>query len=125
LGLNSNPRGALAAGQAANWINPAAFGLPATGFIGDANRNPFYGPGLNFWDMALEKDIHFTESKYLELRLETFNTFNHAQFAAPNGTVPAAGTPADQNTFGQILGVQQGTTNGDGRVVQIAGKIYF
>jgi hypothetical protein len=125
LGLNSNPRSALAAGQAANWINPAAFGLPATGFIGDAGRNPFYGPGLNFWDMALEKDIHFTESKYLELRLETFNTFNHAQFAAPNGTIPAAGTPASQNTFGQILGVQQVTTQGDGRVVQIAGKIYF
>jgi hypothetical protein len=75
--------------------------------------------------MALEKDIHFTESKYLELRLETFNTFNHAQFAAPNGTIPAAGTPASQNTFGQILGVQQVTTQGDGRVVQIAGKIYF
>ena len=125
LGLHSNPRSALAAGQAANWINPAAFGLPDPGFIGDANRNPFYGPGLNFWDMALEKDIHFTESKYLELRLETFNTFNHAQFAAPNGTIPAAGTPASQNTFGQILGVQQGTTNGDGRVVQLAGKIYF
>jgi hypothetical protein len=68
--------------------------------------------------MALEKDIKFTESKYIELRLETFNTFNHAQFAAPNGNLGSS-------TFGQVLGVQQATTQGDGRVVQIAGKIYF
>lgn len=125
LSINHNPRTALAAGLPGSWLNQAAFTNPATGTIGDANRNPFYGPGLNFWDMALEKDIYLTESRYVELRLETFNTFNHAQFAAPNGTIPAAGTPADQNTFGEILGVQQATTNGDGRVVQIAGKIYF
>jgi hypothetical protein len=118
LGIHNNPRGALAAGLPGNWLNPAAFAIPATGTIGDAGRNPFYGPGLNFWDMALEKDIKFTESKYIELRLETFNTFNHAQFAAPNGNL---GT----STFGQVLGVQQATTQGDGRVVQIAGKIYF
>jgi len=118
LGIHSNPRAALAAGLPGNWLNPAAFAIPATGTIGDANRNPFYGPGLNFWDMALEKDIKFTESKYIELRLETFNTFNHAQFAAPNGNLGSA-------TFGQVLGVQQATTQGDGRVVQIAGKIYF
>ena len=118
LAQNNNPRSALAAGSPGNWINPAAFAIPNTGTVGDANRNPFYGPGLNFWDMALEKDIHFTEAKYVELRLETFNTFNHAQFAAPDGALGGA-------TFGQILGVQQATTNGDGRVVQLAGKIYF
>ena len=118
LGIHNNPRGALAAGLPGNWLNPAAFAIPATGTIGDAGRNPFYGPGLNFWDMALEKDIKFTESKYIELRLETFNTFNHAQFAAPNGNLGSS-------TFGQVLGVQQATTQGDGRVVQIAGKIYF
>ncbi len=120
LDINRNPRAALAAGLPGNWINQGAFAIPATGTIGDANRNPFYGPGLNFWDMALEKDIHFSESesKYIELRLETFNTFNHAQFAAPNGSLGGS-------TFGQVLGVQQATTNGDGRVVQLAGKIYF
>jgi hypothetical protein len=118
LGINHNPRTALGQGLAANWFNPAAFAIPALGTVGNANRNPLYGPGLNFWDMALEKEVHLTESKYIQLRLETFNTFNHAQFAAPNGSLGAG-------TFGQILGVQQATTNGDGRVVQIAGKIYF
>lgn len=118
LSINHNPRTALGQGQAGNWFNPAAFAIPALGTVGDANRNPLYGPGLNFWDMAIEKEVHLTESKYIQLRLETFNTFNHAQFAAPNGGL-------GEGTFGQILGVQQATTNGDGRVVQLAGKIYF
>jgi hypothetical protein len=118
LSINHNPRTALGQGNAANWFNPAAFAIAPTGTVGDANRNPLYGPGLNYWDMAIEKDVHITESKYVQLRLETFNTFNHAQFAAPNGSLGAG-------TFGQILGVQQATTNGDGRVVQLGGKIYF
>jgi hypothetical protein len=108
----------LSQGNAADWFNPAAFTAPTTGTVGNANRNPLYGPGLNFWDMALEKDVHLTESKYIQLRLETFNTFNHAQFAAPIGGL-------GEGTFGTIQGVQQATTNGDGRVVQLAGKIYF
>jgi hypothetical protein len=108
----------LAQGNPGNWFNQGAFTIPALGTIGNANRNPLYGPGLNFWDMALEKDVYLTESKYIQLRLETFNTFNHAQFAAPNGGLA-------EGTFGEILGVQQATTNGDGRVLQVAGKIYF
>jgi hypothetical protein len=118
LNINHNPRTALAQGNAANWFNPNAFTVAPVGMIGNADRNPLYGPGLNFWDMALEKDVYFTESKYIQLRLETFNTFNHAQFAAPSGSLPSG-------TFGEVLGVQAATTNGDGRVVQIAGKIFF
>jgi hypothetical protein len=120
IGVNHNPRNNTNAstGLQNYWINPAAFTFPANGTIGNSNRNPFYGPGLNFWDMALEKSIHFTESKYLQLRLETFDTFNHANFAAPDANV------GDPN-FGRVLGVAQITTNGDGRVVQLGGKIYF
>lgn len=114
ISVNHNPRSNLNN----YWINPAAFTTNPLGAVGDASRNPFYGPGINSWDMAIEKDVHFTESKYLELRLETFNTFNHAQFAPPDGTV------GDPN-FGRVQGVQQGTTNGDGRVLQLAGKFYF
>ena len=34
--------------------------------------------------MALLKETHVSESKVLEFRLETFNTFNHAQFFGAN-----------------------------------------
>ena len=106
-------------GTSANyWFNPLAFTDPGPGVLGNANRNPLYGPGINFSDLALEKNVHIDEAKYFQLRLETFNTFNHANFAAPNGLL---GSP----TFGQVLGVQTLTTNGDGRVLQLGAKFYF
>ena len=123
LQINHNPRASLKSGGAGDWVNPAAFTVPALGTLGNANRNPFYGPGLNFWDMALEKDIHFTESKFVQLRLETFNTFNHANFGPLNSTTGT--NVVGTSVFGQTNSVQSITTNGDGRVVQLAGKIYF
>ncbi len=119
LQVGQNPRTSNIGGTPNAWLNPAAFAVPPLGVMGDANRNPFYGPGLNFWDMALEKDIKFTETKSLELRFETFNTFNHANFSNPFDIV-GQGFP-----FGEILSTQQITTNGAGRVVQLAAKIYF
>jgi hypothetical protein len=113
-----NPRNYTIAGSPNYWFNPAAFSEPAVGTMGDSNRNPLYGPGLNFTDLALEKVIHIDEARWLQLRLETFNSFNHANFAAPGGIFATS-------TFGRITGVQSGTTNGDGRVVQLGLKIYF
>lgn len=113
-----NPRTSNIGGVPNVWLNPAAFTVPNLGVMGNANRNPFYGPGLNFWDMGLYKDIKFTESKYVELRMDTFDTFNHANFANPFNLV---GFP----TFGEILSTAPITTDGAGRVVQLAAKIYF
>jgi len=118
LQVGGNPRTRTINGTPNMWLNPGAFAVPANGVMGNANRNPFYGPGLNFWDMALEKDIKFTESKYVELRFETFDTFNHANFSSPFDIV---GIPI----FGEILSTQQITTNGAGRVVQLGAKVYF
>jgi hypothetical protein len=114
LNINHNPRNS----PTLQWVSPAAFAIPALGTEGTANRNPFYGPGLNFWDMALEKNVHFTESMYFQLRLETFDTFNHANFAAPGGNLSVP-------NFGQVNSVQPISTTGAGRVVQLGGKFYF
>jgi hypothetical protein len=99
---------------------------PGTG-IGDANRNPLYGPGINYGDMAIEKDIRIDESKSVELRFETFNTFNHANFANPAspGFTNEDASIVSSATLGQIFAVRSLTTNGDGRVVQLGAKIYF
>jgi hypothetical protein len=51
------------------------------------------------WDIALVKDTAFSETKGLEFRQETFNTFNHAQFfgaSAVDGNI-------NGSTFGQIV----------------------
>lgn len=108
------------------WFNPAAFSVPAPGTgIGNANRNPLYGPGLNYGDIALEKEIPIDESRRIELRLETFNTFNHANFQNP--TTPGFNSEdvSEPASFGRIFGVQQISTNGDGRVLQLGVKFYF
>jgi hypothetical protein len=114
-----NPRNYTIAGASNYWLNPASFSIPApgTGF-GNASRNPFYGPGLNNWDMSLIKEIHIDEARYFQLRFETFGTFNHVQFGKPVNDV-------NNPLFGRIFGEQSGSTNGIGRVIQLAGKFYF
>jgi hypothetical protein len=70
--------------------------------------------GINNLDASILKDIHFTESTYFQLRFETFNTVNHATFAAP------AVSSATSSSFGVISA--QGNTP---RQVQIGGRIVF
>jgi hypothetical protein len=82
---------------------------------GDAARRPFYGPGIINFDMALHKVTKLTESKSLEFRLETFNTFNHAQFDG-NGSVDGNINDA---TFGQVVKAAPP------RISQVALKLFF
>jgi hypothetical protein len=65
----------------------------------DAARRPFYGPGINNFDVVLHKVTKLTESKSLGFRFETFNTFNHAQFDG-NGSVDGNINDA---TFGKVV----------------------
>ncbi len=114
-----NPRNYTIGGQPNYWFNPKAFAIPPAGTgIGDASRNPLYGPGINNWDISLMKDIHIDEARYFQFRLESFNTFNHTQFGAPDGDVSSP-------TFGRIFGVLSGSTQGNGRVLQLGGKFFF
>lgn len=93
LQINSNP------GNGQPYFNTALFSLPPLGSPGNADRRFFYGPGMNNWDIALLKETHFSESRVLELRMETFNTFNHPQFF---GATSVDGNIND-TTFGHIV----------------------
>jgi hypothetical protein len=108
------------------YFNPAAFTIPAPGTLATASRNPIYGPGINYGDMALEKRIHVDESRYFELRLETYGTFNHANFANPTDN----GFNSDDvqglfGEFGRVFSTKTISTNGEGRAVQLGAKFYF
>ena len=115
------------------WFNPAAFTTPflqfeagtgPVGVLGTANRNPLYGPGINYGDMAIEKDVHISESKYFQLRFETYNTFNHTDFSNPANF----GSSTDislEGSVGQIFSTKTITTGGEGRAVQLGAKFYF
>lgn len=104
---NTNPR----SGQ--TYFNTTLFSKEALGQIGNSNRRFFHGPGLNNWDLALLKDISFTETKALQLRFEAFNAFNHAQFQNPGGSINSP------SSFGLIRSAN------DARVGQIAAKFSF
>ena len=98
------------------WFNPASFQTEAVGTFGDAHRNPLHGPGINNTDFAIYKNIYFwpgSESKYMQLRLESYNVFNHAQFIY-NSTGNIA-----SSLFGRVTAAQPG------RQSQLALKIYF
>jgi hypothetical protein len=58
------------------FFNTAAF-TQAVGYFGGAAPGAVLGPGFQRWDASLFKTIKFGERASLQLRLETFNTFNH------------------------------------------------
>jgi hypothetical protein len=108
------------------YFNPAAFTIPAPGTLGTARRNPLYGPGINYGDLAIEKKIRIDESRYFELRLETYNTFNHVNFANPTDN----GFNSDDvqslfGVFGKVYSTKTISTGGEGRAVQLGAKFYF
>jgi hypothetical protein len=96
------------------WITGSAFADPAIGDWGTLAHNAIDGPGRDNWNLSLFKNFVFSEARgsQFELRLETFNTFNHPQIS---------GMPTN---FGDA---HFGQPNAffPGRIVQLGGKITF
>src|SRR5580704_18112351 len=102
------------------WVNPAAFSMPANGTFGDLGRNAFRAPGISDVDLALAKDISFVERVKLRLRADMFNAFNRAQYGAPNANLSAA-------NFGVITSTVSAYATGRGtpREFQLSARISF
>ncbi len=96
------------------WFNTACFQNVPTGQVrpGNAGRNTIRGPGYQKWDLSAFKNFHFTEQRYLQFRLETFNTFNHTNWASIGATRAAS-------TYGFVTAAR------DPRIVQLGLKLYF
>ncbi|HUC28300.1 MAG TPA: TonB-dependent receptor [Candidatus Acidoferrum sp.] len=94
------------------YFNTSLFSNEQLGQLGNSRRRFFHGPGLNNYDMALLKNLKFTETKQLELRFEAFNVFNHAQFNSPTGEI-------NSSQFGLV------TTARDPRIMQIGARFAF
>jgi len=72
--------------------------------------------GFNNLDASILKNFHLTESAYLQLRFETFNTLNHPVFASPNVSSATA------SNFGYITATY---ANSLPRQVQLGGRLVF
>ncbi len=105
------------------WFNPSAFTQPTPGTWGTLPHNDLRGPGRDNWNLSLFKRFTLWEARgsFLELRLETFNTWNHTQFngIATGATYLANGKLDPTSNFGQV------TSAFDPRILQLGGKIYF
>jgi len=122
------------------WLNPAAFAIPAAGEFGNLQRGAIRGPSFRQLDLVLVKGIPTGGRSQLDLRFEVFNVFNTINYALPSGRLNnALGTGANQiqpdqpftqaaagSTFG-LLTSTVGTTIGLGtnRQVQLAARFSF
>ncbi len=103
------------------WFSTSSFGAPLAPWdggtgqgFGSAGKDKIVLPGLFNWNLALFKTIPFTsgEGPSLQLRFESFNTFNHTQFQnIDNGFT--------DGNFGQV------TSAYDARTLQLGAKVNF
>jgi hypothetical protein len=95
------------------WFATEAFVMPPQHAFGNSGRNILEGPGRQNWDISFIKRTQVSrEGNMLELRVQLFNAFNHANFDNPNATV---GT----SVFGKIFGADRA------REIEIALKYTF
>jgi hypothetical protein len=116
----SNPRNVQTLKNAAGaphtgnfYFDPSALKTEALGTVGDAGRNLFHGPGINDTDLSFYKDTNITEKTKLQLRVDLFNAFNHAQFNNPSGNVASS-------LFGRVT-----TTRIPARIAQLSASFNF
>ena len=100
--LRSNPF--TDAGKDGMHIDPNAFVIPQIGFSGPWPRNYLRNPGFSNHDISIFKNFPFggEGSRYIQLRFELFNAFNHTEFTGLNGgttlAVPEQGAPRNYTT---------------------------
>jgi hypothetical protein len=93
------------------WFNTSVFKRPiGRGDIGNnCNNGKFLLPGFNNHDLSLFKTFRFSESKTLQFRWETFNTFNHTQFSTIGTTAQWSVAGLQTNgTFGKATAARDG-----------------
>jgi hypothetical protein len=110
-----NPRTATFNGLTHYYFDPGSMTDNALGTLGNIPRGYFVGPGYWNADFSIQKDTKITESKFVQLRLEAYNLFNHTNFANPSGNV-------DSPNFGRITQIR---TNTNSRLVQLGAKFIF
>jgi hypothetical protein len=109
------------------YVEPAASTDPAliaqgiTNFAvnrGNESRNNLRQPGINNWDLGLQKTFSFFgEGRGLILRADAFNAFNHTQWSSINTYDDRQVN--DQSNFGWIAGARPG------RLIQLNLKFFF
>ena len=78
--------------------------------------------------MAITKDMHFSESRYLQFRWEVINALNHQSLGVPNTNWCLPPGPGGQVDAIHVFGCQFGKITNvqiDPRAMEFALKLYW
>jgi len=114
-------------------LNPAAYSVPPIGTFGNLGRNTVRGPSFSQCDFALFKAIRVAEKFRVQVRIESFNLFNRANFSLPSETTNLRVALNSPQQFGvststvntQNLNVGAVFAPGGPRNIQIGLKIIY
>jgi len=131
------PRFTTALGLAGCYANGNSILIPnGLGTFGTLGRNVFRDTGFHNVDLSVSKNFKFGERLRAQFRIETFNIFNHPNYANPNGATSGYGQGAnadpsqpgafgcgcstpDNAAFNPVLG------SGSNRAIQLGLKFIF
>jgi hypothetical protein len=130
-----NPK-ALDDASLTKYVDDSCIHPAPKGSIGiDSGTNSVYGPGTNNWDLSVFKKFFYWKDhpeRYLQLRLEMYNAFNHTQWSNFNRSATIDATtgeivnlPTDRGGTGGRFGFGALNSNRPARSLQLAAKIYF
>jgi hypothetical protein len=110
-------------------INMSCFTQPLSGVYGNTTRNFLRQPGINNWDMGFSKNLHLTERMNFKISVDTFNTFNHHQYAGDVGGLATGGSGGNNTISNNVnnSNIVAGKITGASasRIVQLSGKFSF
>jgi len=99
-----------------NWLNPAAFALPAKGAHGNLGRFIARGPGNFEIDGSLTKTFKLSERFGLNFRAAAFNLLNHPEYKNPASALGSftGSAPTPSASFGKITNILNTGATGTG-----------
>lgn len=107
-----------------NFLNPAAFAVPAAGTFGSLSRNALTGPSFKQFDLIFNRRFPIREHMNIEFRTEIFNIFNHANFGTPASTLNAALPSLTFNTTANAFVLGSGLQPGQAFTQSAAGAAF-
>ena len=111
------------AGPGAHYLNPAAFGTPALGTLGNLGRATLKLPMNWQFDVALTRAFKVRESQSVEIHAEAFNVLNSFRPGGSSGATNTGGPVFDTNLNSAQFGVM--LKSQDPRIMQFAMKYVF
>jgi len=106
-------------GTTTRYFDPAGYQWQPVGFFGNAGRNIVEGPGLVKLDLSVVKNNALSERINMQLRFESFNLLNRANFDQPNPSV----FDSNGNILGQAGRITRTVTTA--RQLQVGLKFIF